>query len=319
MIPPKEAVWRMQTRKTIISIVLLAALIMAAFLEIVPTLINLKLDCMDDGVSSVRSARGFADFVLENSVYGDPHNIHFQCAYVSRDLTSAGWYWYKPFLSARPYWPDIIFRPQAAVPPITMDSLSTFKIWVTASVNATGRLNLILDLYFGNDSHVISDELMVFLLRQGQGMDTREFMSDGYNRYSYFSFKSDTVRIHVFAVDSLSIPSIVDIRAMLDHMASKGYKPTYFLNASLGDEIFQGRGATRISRYGITLNEQTFDAFTNPIAIAPGTAGLIQGRENAPVPQPIITEDHTLSQSSLGELFLFSNRSTLTDLEIYCQ
>jgi len=196
-------------------------------------------------------------FRIENSVYDDPNNVHLQCTFLSKDAPYAGWIWYKPIFSAKPDFPNLIFEPVSSIP---VDQISKFVVGIDATVNGAGRYNLILDIWFANQSKQISDELMVFLLRHGQGMDTREFMYDGYNTYSYFSFKSNSQREHIFAVEGSAIPRLVNVTAMLEHMARKGYSPAYFLNLELGDELFQGLGETIITQYNVTINAE-FRAF----------------------------------------------------------
>ena len=210
------------------------------------------LNCEDKALNLTQDQ--YSSFQIEDSVYGDPHNLHLQCTFFDRNVSYAGWFWGKPFWSAKPYFPNVVFRPLSTGQEAPLSQISQFDIGIGASVNGVGRYNLILDIWFTNESRVTSDELMVFLLRHGQGMDTREFMSDGYNMYSYYTFKPDPIRIHLFAVVGSQIPQEVNIRAMLDHMAAKGYRPTYLLKVQLGDEIFQGVGATTITEFAVTLN-----------------------------------------------------------------
>ena len=200
---------------------------------------------------------------IESSVWGDPDSPHLQCIY--RDQDSFGWYWFKPTSSAKPFYPDVILDENTQSLPIRVASITNLEVGVVANVSGHGRYNFILDVVFTNGFRE-TDEMMIFLMTSGPKVQGREQVYDGHNLYSYFTFRTTAdnsgVREHVFALEASQIPPLINIEKMLQHMAQDGYTPQYLSSISLGNEVFQGYGLTKISEFTITLNGQRISSRT---------------------------------------------------------
>lgn len=221
----------------------------------------------------------FGNYLLQNNTWGQGEITDFsQCVYTVSD-GSFGWKWDWPNVGydVKAY-PEVIFGKKPWSPgstynllPILLSDIVQFSVDYEFSTSAEGVYNTAFEFWatesFLSDGNNITTEVMIWIDNNGMVPAGSPIDTVSFDGYSYILYRADwdTWTYYAFLSETSQSSGVLNVHKFISYMFDNELlNPNdYLASLEFGNEVIHGSGQTHLSKYEISLTNNTTDINSN--------------------------------------------------------